>query len=244
MAPRSVVAAQRAAGRKASGILNLRGGGSASPCADALGFRSVTDWSVENNEVEPPTSSAMLRGLRAWDPSAWERLVNLYGPLVYRWCRRAGLQPADSRDVGQEVFRAVMRGISQFHRDREGDTFRGWLRAITRNKISDCRRGTPPVLTGTRAVEGLGVATSPRDDANDDAAETGIVYRRALELIRGAVEERTWHAFWRVTVEGRPATEVAGELGISPNAVYLAKSHVLRRLREEFADLLEGGMIR
>lgn len=191
----------------------------------------------------------MLRGLKAWEPGAWERLVGLYGPLVYHWCRRAGLQPADSRDVGQEVFRAVMRGIAQFRRDREGDTFRGWLRAITRHKISDSLRERPRALTGTGAPELHGVPATSGPGAADlgageDAADARIVCRRALALIRDAVEERTWQAFWRVTVEARPPADVAGELGISPNAVYLAKSHVLRRLREEFAELIEGGMVR
>ena len=40
-------------------------------------------------------------------------------------------------------------------------------------------------------------------------------------------------------VRDRPAADVAAELGISVNSVYLAKSRVLRRLREELAGLLD-----
>jgi RNA polymerase sigma-70 factor (ECF subfamily) len=44
--------------------------------------------------------------------------------------------------------------------------------------------------------------------------------------------------FWRATVESCTTAEVAAELGITPNAVRLAKSHVLRRLREEMGELI------
>lgn len=213
------------------------------PAAEVEGLPGVTSgastrsgWQSEDRDGSE-TSAALIRGLRAWEPDAWERLVSLYGPLIYRWCRRAGLQPADSRDVGQEVFRAVMRGISQFHRDREGDTFRGWLWAITRNKIIACRRGRPPALTGTSALEASSGSDGDASDPAERALEARIVYWRALAVIRGTVEERTWQAFWSVTVEGRAAADVAAELGMSSSGVYRAKSHVLGRLRNAFADV-------
>src|SRR5215207_5403568 len=83
------------------------------------------------------TSPSLLLRVQSDQPGAWERLVDLYAPLVYHWCRRARLGPEDTADVFQEVFRAVARTIATFHRDRTGDTFRGWLRTITRNKIRD-----------------------------------------------------------------------------------------------------------
>ena len=70
-------------------------------------------------------------------------------------------------------------------------------------------------------------------------AEPGGLYRRALELIQAEFEERTWRAFLMVTVEARLPADVAAELGTTPGAVYIAKSRVLKRLREEFKDLLE-----
>src|SRR6185503_19253527 len=82
-------------------------------------------------------------------PQAWQRLVYLYTPLILRWCRQGGLQEADAEDVGQEVFRAVSRFIAEFRHDRQVDTFRGWLRAITANKVRDFHRHNQPEFRGT-----------------------------------------------------------------------------------------------
>src|SRR5262245_13672085 len=83
------------------------------------------------------TSPSLLARAQENQPAAWEQLVDLYAPLVYHWCRRAGLGAEDTEDVFQEVFRAVARALADFRRDRAGDTFRGWLRTITSNKIRD-----------------------------------------------------------------------------------------------------------
>jgi RNA polymerase sigma-70 factor (ECF subfamily) len=183
----------------------------------------------------------LLVRVKACDPAAWDRLVGLYSPLVYRWCRQASLQAADAADVGQEVFGAVARKITDFRRDRPGATFRGWLRTITRNKILDHRRRQCRSATATGGTEAqLLLQQLPAGDSEaDEAAEASLVYHQALALLHQEFEERTWQAFWRVAVSGQAPPDVAAELGMTVNAVYLAKSRVLRRLREEFADLLE-----
>jgi RNA polymerase sigma-70 factor (ECF subfamily) len=182
--------------------------------------------------------------VKAQDQAAWERLVSLYSPLVYRWCRQAGLQAADAADVGQEVFRAVARKIADFRRERLGDTFRGWLRAITRNKVRDRLRQRPAEagVGGSDAQRYLLQLPTEGDEpggADADVEETTFVYRRAVELLRQEFGERTWQAFWQVAISDEAPAHVAAELGMTVNAVYLAKSRVLRRLREEFADLVD-----
>jgi RNA polymerase sigma-70 factor (ECF subfamily) len=201
--------------------------------------------SVDHAGGENPTSTGLVRGLKVQDQQAWERLVRLYGPIVYRWGRQAGLQPADAADVGQEVFRAVARTVADFHRDREGDTFHGWLRAITRNKIRDYLRSAlrRPVRAVNNAHD-LADAESPEPGFEPTKEETAIekrlLYQRAMYLIRGAFEDRSWQAFVRVVVDGREPADIASELNMTVNAVYLAKSRILRRLREEFLGLLNG----
>jgi RNA polymerase sigma-70 factor (ECF subfamily) len=180
----------------------------------------------------------LLVRVRSQDQAAWQRLVSLYTPLVYRWCRAAGLQAADAADVGQEVFRAVARKIGDFRRDRPGDSFRAWLRVITRNKITDHHRRLPVDALGDSAAQTLvqQVPDTP-PDPEADAEEASLLYNRAVELIRTEFEERTWRAFWQTAIDGAAAAEVAAGLGMTANAVYLARARVLRRLREEFADL-------
>ena len=86
------------------------------------------------------TSGSLIARVRANEAAAWERFVALYAPLVYDWCRRAGLREQDTEDIFQEVFQAVLLHIRSLRQERRGDTFRGWLFTITRNKIRDYYR--------------------------------------------------------------------------------------------------------
>lgn len=192
------------------------------------------------------TSSSLLEKAKGRDPEAWRRLVRIYGPLVYQWGRQCGLQSQDAADVVQEVFGSVASGVSAFQRVRPGDSFRGWLWTITRNKVRDCFRslkGTVQAQGGTAAQQRLAqVREQPPAGAEPDATQTAppTPEYRALELVRAAFEEKTWEAFRRTTVDGLTAAEAAAELGLTPEAVYKARSRVLRRIREELGELLEG----
>jgi RNA polymerase sigma-70 factor, ECF subfamily len=189
------------------------------------------------------TSLSMLDRVRASDPEAWRRLVYLYSPLVYSWCRRPGLSAEDAADVLQEVWGAVAAHVGRFRRTAAGGSFRGWLWTITRNKLNDffrARAGRAVGAGGSAAQERL--AAVPDEEPPDDdpsSGGTGGLLHRALELIRGDFEPRTWTAFWRTAVDGRTAAEAAAELELSVDAVYQAKSRVLRRLREELRGLAD-----
>jgi RNA polymerase sigma-70 factor (ECF subfamily) len=204
-----------------------------------------------SNEFEPPAGDAnssvgasLLVRLRAGQAGAWESLVRLYGQTVYVWCRRAGVSEADAADVGQEVFAAVARHLADFRRDRPDDSFRGWLWTITRNKVRDhWRRQADRVKAagGTTAQQVMNQVPEDGLSGSDaEVEESSGLYRRALELIRSEFEERTWRAFLMVTMEGRLPADAAAALGTTPGAVYIAKSRVLKRLREEFGGLIEG----
>jgi RNA polymerase sigma-70 factor (ECF subfamily) len=190
------------------------------------------------------TSTSLLERVQAHDAAAWRRLIDLYGPLVYHWCRRYALGPEDRADVFQEVFRAVASHITTFRKDRPGDTFRGWLLTITRSKVLDhFRRQQRQVQAagGSDAWQQLAQVPDPAAgpaETDDPDQEHGLI-RRALQLLQGEFEDRTWQAFWRATVEGQAPADVAAALGTSLNAVYKAKSRVLQRLRQELGDLLE-----
>jgi RNA polymerase sigma-70 factor (ECF subfamily) len=161
----------------------------------------------------------------------------MYTPLVYRWCRAAGLTADAAADVGQEVFLSVATSIAGFRRDRPGDSFRGWLRVITRNKVRDHHRHMPVEGLGDNAETVVQPVSDEPASPTAEAEELYILYHKAVELIQTDFEERTWQAFWKVVIEGRAPADVAADLGMTANAVYLAKARVLRRLQEEFADL-------
>lgn len=199
-----------------------------------------------SGEDEPQSSTAtspsLLTRVKADDAVAWDRLVGLYAPLVYHWCRRADLPEQEIADVFQDVFQAVAAHIGAFRREAASDTFRGWLRAITRNKVRDHFRKVGREPGGAGGTEAQLLFARLADDCPDgDDSDGGTtdqgLFDRALELIRGEFEERTWQAFWLTAVEDRRTDEVATELAMTPGAVRVAKSRVLRRLREEMSEL-------
>jgi RNA polymerase sigma-70 factor (ECF subfamily) len=191
------------------------------------------------------TSRSLLLRVKADEPEAWDRLVHLYAPLVLHWCRGKGLQDPDVADIFQEVFRAVVANVGGFRQEREGDTFRGWLRRITQNKLRDHFRKMgreTQAVGGSSARERFAQLPEPtraEDDLKPDDEGERALFARAIDLIRAEFEERTWAAFWRTAVEGRAAKDVAAELSMSPGAVRVAKSRVIHRLREELGDLME-----
>jgi RNA polymerase sigma-70 factor, ECF subfamily len=184
------------------------------------------------------TSPTLVAGVRRGDADAWDRLARLYGPLVYAWCRRAGLQAADAEDVLQEVFVTVSARVGEFRHGGEGDTFRGWLWAITRYKIGDWLKRRPRQAVGTGGSEALDHLHQMPEPDLPEAEPVGPsgLHQRALELVRGEFIDATWQAFWGVVVQGRDPADVATELGLSRNAVYIARSRVLRRLREALGE--------
>jgi RNA polymerase sigma-70 factor (ECF subfamily) len=189
------------------------------------------------------TSVTLLQGLRDNTPEAWRRMAYLYAPLLRHWCARHGVRGPDADDVIQEVLRAASAGLEGFRKDRPGDSFRAWLRGITRNMaLLHFRKEQRHAhgAGGTEALARLQELTEPEEPAPEESpeAESDELRRRALELVRGEFEERTWRMFWETVVAERPAADVAAEVGVSAAAVRMARSRVLRRLKEEFEELL------
>jgi RNA polymerase sigma factor (sigma-70 family) len=193
-------------------------------------------------DESPLTRASLLVQIRdGANQAAWQEFVNLYGPVVYGFARKRGLQDADAADLMQDVLRSVSAAIGRLDYDRNQGTFRGWLFTITRNKVFNflsARRIRP---------QGSGDTTTNRlldshPDGRDGADAWELEYQRrlaslAMERIKNEFQENTWQAFWLTAVDGQAAAEVAKQVGISPGAIYVAKSRVLARLKEEVEAL-------
>ncbi|MBC8874305.1 MAG: sigma-70 family RNA polymerase sigma factor [Planctomycetes bacterium] len=196
------------------------------------------------SHITDQTSVSLLERVRNRDDVAWQRLVDLYSPLVFSLCRRSGLKSEDASDIMQEVFAAIARKIGDFRRDRPGDTFRGWVRIITRNEIRMLFRR---IKDQAHAVGGTSANVRLQEIAEDplvesetaDNEERSGLYHRALELIRNEFEEQTWKAAIETIVSGRSSVDVAADLGMTPGAVRQAKYKVLRKLRQELGEVLD-----
>ncbi len=187
------------------------------------------------------TSLSLIRRAESKDADAWVRLAELYTPVVYGWARRAGLQPSDTADVVQEVFRTVARRIDVF-RDEDGQaSFRAWLWGITRNALKQHFReqaARPQATGGSDAQQRMAEVPDllDQEDGPDPLDFRRRLLHRALRLIRNDFEEKTWQAFWRLTIDGHTAAEIGRDLGMHEKAVRQAKYRVLCRLRDEIAD--------
>jgi RNA polymerase sigma-70 factor (ECF subfamily) len=187
------------------------------------------------------TSLGLLDRVKSRDPDAWRKLSDLYAPLIYYWCRRAGLQPDAAADVFQDVFTTLVGAISGFQKVKPEHRFRGWLWTITRHKIIDALRRArrePNAAGGTGCLEQVAVVLPEDPDEFTPVGETSDVFRRAVAQVRGEFADKTWDAFWRSAINEEDTAAIAADLGVTPNAIRQSKSRVLRRLREEFGELL------
>jgi RNA polymerase sigma-70 factor (ECF subfamily) len=179
------------------------------------------------------TSVSLLKRLRS-EPSeaAWEHFVRQYRPLLLYWARRLGLQHEDAADLVQEVLVVMVRKLPQFQYHPE-QSFRGWMRTILINKWRDrrARRLAVPLEEGERHP------ASCDTEGLEEREHRHHVLGEARRLAAAAFEPATCRAFWETVVAGRPAAQVAETLGISVNAVYVARSRVLRRLRHDLQAL-------
>ena len=184
--------------------------------------------------MDHPADSLLDRLRRDGSRPDWERFVNLYGPLLEHWAQR--LSPPDgAADLVQDVLLRVMQKLPSFAGD--GDRcFLAWLWAVTRNRCLDlCRRAATRPATNNGAALGA-VAPDALGDVTA-ADDRKFLLRRALQVMRSDFEPTTWRACWEHVAAGRPAAEVAAELGVSVDVVYAASCRVIRRLRGELDGL-------
>jgi RNA polymerase sigma-70 factor (ECF subfamily) len=194
-------------------------------------------------ERTPTTRPSLLVRLRdPHDDRAWCELTEIYAPLVYRLARRKGLQDADACDLTQEVFRAVARAFERDAFDPARGSFRGWLFRVARNLAVNHLHALArqPRGSGDSEVRNL---LEAQEAPAADAALFDREHRRQLlywaaEQVRGEFSELTWRAFWQAGVEGRPATEVAADLGTTVGTVYHCKSRVMVRLRKKIDEVV------
>ena len=176
------------------------------------------------------------------DDDAWQKLVRLYTPLVYRLCRRCNVQQDDAEDIAQEVCCAVFRRVKDFDKQAKSHTFRGWLWTVTRNKIRDhtrVRAIQENTGGGTQIPQRLDQGSDISAEVFDDEShwqsaeedEHTLLHGVLEDLIRDEFGENTWEAFWRSTVKGQSVAEIAQDLEILKPAVRQAKHRILRRLR-------------
>ena len=165
-------------------------------------------------------------------------MLDVYSPLLHGWLVRAGVPSAERDDLVQEVLVVVVLQVSEFDHRGPG-AFRAWLRSISVNRIRMFWR-TLPEGGGYDHEPWLQQLEDPHSDLSKqwDREHDQYVARHMLSLIQSQFEPNTWRAFWLLVLDERDPEAVAAEVGSTVNAVFIAKSRVLRRLREEMAGFV------
>jgi RNA polymerase sigma-70 factor (ECF subfamily) len=190
------------------------------------------------------TNPSLLYRAAGGDAAAWERIVNLYQPMIHAWLQRHSVRPQDAADLAQEVMAVVVKELQGFsHRGHPG-SFRGWLRAITVNRARAFLRdgrwreqavGGDLVYQMIDQLNDSGSPLTQQWNAEHDAH----VVRRILTLVETDFEPATVRIFRRLVLDEARASDVANEMGMAVAAVYGAKSRVLQRIRQEAEGLLD-----
>jgi RNA polymerase sigma factor (sigma-70 family) len=190
----------------------------------------------------PITRASLLVRIRdARDQEAWRLFVQIYAPVVYGYARERGLQDADAADLTQEVLQAVSASADRLDYDPQRGSFRGWLFTVAHHKLHDLlarqrRQGRGSGDTGIQECLEAQPARAEDQDLWDQEYEQRL-FHWAAEQVRHRFQDSTWQAFWQTAVEGKSSKEAAAQLGLTVAAVYLAKSRVMARLREQIQQL-------
>jgi RNA polymerase sigma-70 factor (ECF subfamily) len=207
------------------------------------GHTLLVKCSASQHPMKDPSTtrpSLLLRVRDATDEVAWSQFVEIYTPLFFGYCRGRGLQEADAADVAQESMCAVAKAMGKFEYDPQRGRFRNWLLTVVQSKLHNfhARQQRQPALVSETTLQSkLENASVQTDESLWEADYYRTIFRWAAERIRLEFQSSTWEAFWRTTIEERDGKEVANSLGLSVGAVYVAKSRVIARLREEIQSV-------
>ena len=191
----------------------------------------------------PVTRASLLVRLRdGSNQDAWREFLELYSPLVYGFVRNRGLQDADAADLLQDVLRSVAGALERLDYDKQKGGFRAWLFTITRNKLSTFLTSRRSQNQASGDSDQHALLTAHPDRSNDleqdwDREFQRQLAARAMQTIQAEFEDKTWQAFWQTAVDGLSAAEVSRRISLSAGAIYVAKSRVLARLKEEVERL-------
>jgi RNA polymerase sigma-70 factor (ECF subfamily) len=191
----------------------------------------------------PSTHASLLDAMQNDDQEAWGAFQARYGDVILGWCLRRLLPQCSAEDLTQEVLLKLFQELPTY--DPAKGRFRAWLKAVVNNALTDCwrrqqHRPERVGVVGTAFLEQLAQLQTPEtaDELSGVIEErAGTIAAEVLKAVQARVEEKTWQAFHRTTVEQRPAAEVAAALGLSIGTVYTYVKRVKNLVREEFRNV-------
>jgi RNA polymerase sigma-70 factor (ECF subfamily) len=190
------------------------------------------------------TRQSLLLRAQTGEEDAWKDLTDLYRPLIVGWLNRQGVPARDLEDLSQDVLLSVVKHLPTFQHSGRRGAFRSWLRTIVCSRTTDYWRAADAATQasgGSGATAALQQLADPDSDLNRqwDEEHDRYVLDCLLDLVEEEFEPATLQAFRRLALDGVSGAEAAQELGLSVAAVYVAKSRVLQRIRQEAEGLID-----
>jgi RNA polymerase sigma-70 factor (ECF subfamily) len=190
------------------------------------------------------TRQSLLLRAQTGEEKAWKDLTELYRPLILGWLNRQGVPAGDLEDLSQDILLSVVKHLPSFQHSGRRGAFRAWLRTIVCNRTIDYWRALDTDTQGqggSGATAALQQLADPDSDLNRqwDEEHDRYVLSCLLDLVEEEFEATTLRAFRRLALDGASGAEAAQELGLSVAAVYVAKSRVLQRIRQEAEGLID-----
>ena len=187
----------------------------------------------EIDVITPP--SLLVRLKDHSDETAWKLFVEVYGPLIYGFCRNRGLQPNDASDVAQESLLRVAKAIGRFEYDPAKGLFRDWLAKIVINELrmASVKRFAEPKPSAELENSGQQFESCWREQYSHH------LYSVALKMTEEHFSPETWQLFQMNWVEKKSADEVARRFGVGIEKVYVARSRVLKQLKFQLGQLTD-----
>jgi RNA polymerase sigma-70 factor (ECF subfamily) len=180
------------------------------------------------------TNTLLLVGLSDPDNQiAWSEFDERYRPIIVRFARRLGLQEAEAQDSAQDTLLRVVQDFRAGKFDRSRGRLRSWIFTLARSTVLGRRRHA----ARRHEVRGDSALEVVADDATlskfFDEEWHREVLRAGLSELRTTTrsDPQTVRAFELLVIEERSAPDVARELGMSVNTLYVAKHRTLERLR-------------
>lgn len=190
---------------------------------------------------EAETSTTLLFRIKNGEPVAWSRFVDIYAPLIRHWCLRPGgrLSRGDRQDITQEVLAKAAHGITEFDEQREGRSFRAWLRTITRNTIADFFEKNEKRRDVSRLMSDTGHIKEPysRFELPEEPNEKILILREVLKRVRPSISDKDWEIVGLFVNADKTSSEVAESMNMKPDTVRKIKGRVLKRIRDEYTIL-------
>jgi RNA polymerase sigma factor (sigma-70 family) len=187
------------------------------------------------------TLVSLIVGVCQQDPERWRQFDGIYRPMLRAYLRKQGLKECDASDVVQDIFVRLLGKIQTYKREK--CRFRSWLFSVAHNALIDAARRR---ASRKKALEGwvLNVLrATPSDSVRMEEEWTAMhrerILKHALKVVRARVSSRVWACFVQRVFHDHPAAQIARDLNLEPNAVYVNACRVMKQVRtvcEEFEE--------